>query len=161
MDQVSEHDIRAPGAGAFGSLGPDLGKVAQLRVEHGGGACQDLQAFSDEGRGHASFSRGMAGFGIPHTIIPAYDCLSPHPDCRSIRQLRRGGGPSRFRFLRLESDYEHYWKGDSDATSSFSNHELYLWFQTRGDVCLNCPSEARLTFRDHPTAFLIIQKRVR
>lgn len=79
---------------------------------------------------------------------------------RILRSLgvRLGGGPSRFHFIRLEPNYEQYWEGDSDATTSLSNHELYLWFKTRGDTCLNCPSEGRLTLRDHPTSYLIVQK---
>ncbi|MBZ5632418.1 MAG: class I SAM-dependent methyltransferase [Acidobacteriia bacterium] len=79
---------------------------------------------------------------------------------RVLRSLgtRLTGGPSRFHFIRLTPNYDQYWEGDSDATTSLSNHELYLWFTTRGDVCVNCPSESRLTFRDYPLNFLIIRR---
>jgi len=79
---------------------------------------------------------------------------------RILRSLgtRFTEGPSTFHFIRLTPNYEQYWEGDSDATTSLSNHELYLWFKTRGDVCVNCPSEARLTLRDTPTNFLIIRR---
>jgi SAM-dependent methyltransferase len=99
---------------------------------------------------------------IPIAESKAFHLLSFH-QVRMLRSLGTwlGGGPSSFHFIRLEPNYEKYWEGDSDATTSLSNHELYLWFKTRGDQCLNCPSEARLTFRDHPTSFLIIQKALR
>ena len=82
---------------------------------------------------------------------------------RNVTIARRclSDGPSRFHFIRLEPNYDHYWGGDSDATTSLSNHELYLWIKTWGDTCVNCPPEARLTLRDPPLPYLIIQKSAR
>ena len=96
---------------------------------------------------------------IPIAESKAFHLLYFH-QVRILRSLgtRLTGGPSRFHFIRLEPNYEQYWDGDSDATTSLGNHELYLWFKTRGDTCVNCPSEARLTLRDHPTSYLIIRK---
>jgi ubiquinone/menaquinone biosynthesis C-methylase UbiE len=96
---------------------------------------------------------------IPIAESKAFHLLYFH-QVRILRSLatRLSSAPSRFHFIRLEPNYDHYWEGDSDATTSLSNHELYLWFKTRGDTCLNCPSEARLTLRDHPTSYLISQK---
>lgn len=96
---------------------------------------------------------------IPFAESKVFHLLYFH-QVRALRSIgvRLGGGPSRFHFIRLDPNYTDYWEGDADATTSFSNHELYLWFKTRGDTCLNCPSEARLTLRDHPTSFLIVQK---
>jgi ubiquinone/menaquinone biosynthesis C-methylase UbiE len=54
--------------------------------------------------------------------------------------VRLTGGPSRLHFIRLTPNYDQYWVPDSDATTSVSLQELYLWFTSRGDVCLNCPS---------------------
>jgi SAM-dependent methyltransferase len=73
--------------------------------------------------------------------------------------VRFGGGPSSLRFVRLRPNYDRYWQPDSDAAISVSAHELYLWFKTRGDECLNCPSEARLTLRDPGLFYLVIRKR--
>jgi SAM-dependent methyltransferase len=72
--------------------------------------------------------------------------------------VRLGGGRSSLRFVRLRPNYDRYWQADSDAAISLSAHELYLWFKTRGDECLNCPSEARFTLRDPDLFYLVIQK---
>jgi SAM-dependent methyltransferase len=72
--------------------------------------------------------------------------------------VRMTGGPSRLRFVRLRPNYDQYWQADSDAAISVSAHELYLWFKTRGDECLNCPSEARMTLRDPDLPYLVIRK---
>ena len=70
---------------------------------------------------------------------------------------RLGTGPSRLHFVRLTPNYDQYWMADSDATTSLSFHELYLWFVTRGDRCVNCPSEARIVADGLPSDYLIIQ----
>jgi len=49
-----------------------------------------------------------------------------------------GGGPTKLRYRRLTPNYERYWMPDSDAISSLSRVEMALWFQSRGDECLNC-----------------------
>lgn len=46
--------------------------------------------------------------------------------------------PTRLRYARLTPNYEKYWVGDSDATSSIDRYEALLWFASRGDECLNC-----------------------
>ncbi len=68
------------------------------------------------------------------------------PQIRAIRAVstRLSGKPSRMRFTRLTPNYAQYWMPDSDAVVSLDYHEAYLWFKTRGDVCLNCPNEALL-----------------
>jgi SAM-dependent methyltransferase len=77
----------------------------------------------------------------------------------ALRSLtaRLGSGPSHLHFVRLTPNYDQYWQPDSDAVCSVSSHELYLWFITRGDRCVNCPSELRMTFRDVDLFHLIIQ----
>jgi ubiquinone/menaquinone biosynthesis C-methylase UbiE len=124
----------------------------------------DVSRFSAEGLHVRPYSELTWRQKFLKTLIPIADSKVFHllyaHQVRILRSLgvRITGGPSRFRFVRLEPNYERYWEGDSDATASFSNHELYLWFKTRGDTCLNCPSEARLTLRDHPLPFLILRK---
>jgi len=49
--------------------------------------------------------------------------------------------PTEFRYRRLEANYDEYWVPDSDATVSLDPHEAMLWHESRGDECLNCPSD--------------------
>ena len=79
---------------------------------------------------------------------------------RLLRSMfsRIGGGPTRLRFNRLDANYENYWETDSDAATSVSYHELYLWHTSRGDVCVSCPSEWQLIARDTPEdPFLVVR----
>lgn len=59
-----------------------------------------------------------------------------------IRALRRAsaeiGGPTRFHYNLLRPNYEKYWQADSDALNSLDPYEAMLWFESRGDRCLNC-----------------------
>ena len=73
-----------------------------------------------------------------------------HHQIRLFRSLgaRLRPGPSRLHFIRLTPNYDQYWVPDSDATTSMSYHELYLWFATRGDECMNCPPEKLMVLRD-------------
>lgn len=83
---------------------------------------------------------------------------------RLLRSLgsRLGGGPSRLHFIKLDANYEQYWINDSDACVSVSYHEVLRWFTSRGDQCLNCPSESSLVFGDaayNPNMFIRVVKR--
>jgi SAM-dependent methyltransferase len=55
-------------------------------------------------------------------------------------QTHVSSGPSAFHYHRLTPNYEHYWVPDSDAVNSMDPYEAVLWFETRGDQCVNCPS---------------------
>ena len=62
------------------------------------------------------------------------------------RAIRRGiyaltGRPTAFHYWPLTPNYDHYWEADSDAVNSLDRYETYLWFKSRGDICLNCGSE--------------------
>jgi SAM-dependent methyltransferase len=48
--------------------------------------------------------------------------------------------PSQLRFRRLEPNYSKFWVTDCDAAVSLDFYEVLLWFTTRGDECVNCPS---------------------
>ena len=48
------------------------------------------------------------------------------------------GARTTLRFRRLEPNYEVYWQTDSDAAVSLDRYESKLWFESRGDTCLNC-----------------------
>jgi len=62
--------------------------------------------------------------------------------------LAAWAGPSRLHFIKLDANYEQYWINDSDACVSVSYHEVLLWFNSRGDQCVNCLSEWNLAFGD-------------
>jgi SAM-dependent methyltransferase len=64
---------------------------------------------------------------------------------RQIRLLRTlltklSGKPSRLHYSRLNANYSTFWVTDSDAAVSLDFFEVYLWFHSRGDECVNCPS---------------------
>jgi SAM-dependent methyltransferase len=63
---------------------------------------------------------------------------------RAVRlaQYRLGGEGTRLRYRRLDPNYEVYWQADSDAAVSLDRFESRLWFESRGDACLNCGSTA-------------------
>jgi SAM-dependent methyltransferase len=42
------------------------------------------------------------------------------------------------RYRRLHPNYDVYWQADSDAAVSLDRFESSLWFESRGDRCLNC-----------------------
>ena len=79
-----------------------------------------------------------------------------------VRALRFLGahlspGPSRLHFISLTPNYDQYWVADSDAAISLSAYELYLWFTTRGDRCIDCPSEMRMVLRNDWMGSLTVQ----
>ena len=57
---------------------------------------------------------------------------------RMLRSIASWTGPTRFHYHLLEPNYHHYWEVDSDALNSIEQYELFLWFRSRGDRCLNC-----------------------
>jgi ubiquinone/menaquinone biosynthesis C-methylase UbiE len=57
---------------------------------------------------------------------------------RSLRYLASKSGPTHFHYRRLQPNYERYWEPDSDAVNSMDAYETSLWFESRGDRCLNC-----------------------
>jgi SAM-dependent methyltransferase len=67
---------------------------------------------------------------------------------RAIRavQVALGRRPSRLRYARLKPNYSKYWVTDSDAVVSLDFFEFALWFSSRGDTCIGCPSITRMIF---------------
>jgi SAM-dependent methyltransferase len=97
---------------------------------------------------------------MPMAHSAAFHYLQYH-QVRLLRTLaaRSLGGPSRLHFVRLTPNYQQYWVPDSDAAISVSMNELYLWFTSRGDHCLNCLSTATMALRDENLDALVIQIR--
>lgn len=54
------------------------------------------------------------------------------------------GQPTALHYRPIEANYREYWMPDSDAVNSLDMFEAYLWFRSRGDQCLNCPSESSM-----------------
>ena len=48
--------------------------------------------------------------------------------------------PTELHYRPIAANYQVYWMPDSDAVNSIDMFEAYLWFLSRGDECLNCPS---------------------
>jgi SAM-dependent methyltransferase len=70
---------------------------------------------------------------------------------RQVRILRTlftymSGRPSQLRYSRLTPNYEKFWVTDSDATVSLDFYEMFLWFKSRGDECMSCPTQRQLLF---------------
>jgi ubiquinone/menaquinone biosynthesis C-methylase UbiE len=53
-------------------------------------------------------------------------------------ETRVSSGPTAFHYRRLIPNYDHYWINDADAVNSMDPYESVLWFESRGDKCLNC-----------------------
>jgi SAM-dependent methyltransferase len=70
---------------------------------------------------------------------------------RQVRTLRTlltmlSGRASQLRYRRLKPNYSKFWVTDSDAAVSLDFYEVFLWFHSRGDECVNCPRQRDLLF---------------
>ena len=79
-----------------------------------------------------------------------------------VRTVRRAetsvsSGPTKLRFKRREPNYKDYWEADSDGVVAIDSDEAYLWFQSRGDECLNCQNF--LTTFDNSAMVIKVHKR--
>jgi SAM-dependent methyltransferase len=66
-----------------------------------------------------------------------YFSMIPGRVARKV-QTHLSSGPSRLHYELLDANYKEYWVPDSDAVAGLDPYEMLLWFQTRGDECLNC-----------------------
>ena len=88
---------------------------------------------------------GLGGKLIKASLVVRENKLYHFATLVAARSARRalwslsGGGPTAFRFRRLEPNYETFWEDDADAINSVDAHEMLLWHTSRGDECLNCP----------------------
>lgn len=86
-------------------------------------------------------------------------CYEPHVKFLRLAATGFGAERSRFRFTRLDPNYDDYWVSDSDATTSFTKFELHLWFASRGDEVLESPPPSRMIFARYSTPALIVRVR--
>lgn len=64
-------------------------------------------------------------------------------------------GPARFHYTLLTPNYEQYYQSDSDALNALDPLEAMLWFQSRGDQCVNCGSSLLDELSLQPIAMVI------
>jgi SAM-dependent methyltransferase len=70
---------------------------------------------------------------------------------RVLRAAFSGAGPTRLHYRHLEPNFAEYWQADSDAANDLDEAEVAMWFESRGDTCLNClPGWWRYLQRDMP-----------
>ena len=74
---------------------------------------------------------------IPIRTLPEFLFITLVPN-RVIRSAASAWGPTRLRYRRITPNYEEYWMADSDAVNSLDRAEVAMWFESRGDTCLNC-----------------------
>ncbi len=94
--------------------------------------------------------RPFSDFGLRGKLIKASLPIRTHPlfaitervSNRALRSLAsRMGGPTKFRYRKLEPNYKVYWQPDSDAVNRLDRYEAMLWFRSRGDECLSCDGD--------------------
>jgi SAM-dependent methyltransferase len=68
------------------------------------------------------------------------------------------GRPTNFQYRLLKPNYQKYWNPDSDALNSLDYFEMALWFESRGDECLNCPPRSSRLFKFGEPLILKVHK---
>lgn len=74
---------------------------------------------------------------IPIRTLPEFWLITAVPN-RLIRSMASAWGPTRLHYRRVTPNYEEFWQADSDAVNSLDRAEMAMWFESRGDTCLNC-----------------------
>jgi len=104
-------------------------------------SCSSWKADGYEVRPYSDFNltSKLVKASIPIRSSNLYHALYTAP-IRVLRFLSYAVSslPTRLHYSRLTPNYEKYWMGDSDAASSIDRYEALLWFESRGDQCVNC-----------------------
>ena len=79
--------------------------------------------------------RNSLAFRLLHVI--------PSRSLGLLRYLLRGKRDIPLRYRRLKANFEHFWMSDSDAQCCIDPYDALLFFQSRGDECLNYPTAVR------------------
>ena len=109
--------------------------------------CSDLAPNGYPVRPYSDF--GLAGrmikASIPVQSSPIFQMMYMLP-IRATRwsAWKIGGAPTSLHYRPIAANYRQFWMADSDAVNSIDMYEAYLWFRSRGDECLNCPSESQM-----------------
>ena len=101
--------------------------------------CTPWAAQGYEARPYEDFGiRGkVVKASIPIRSLREFWLVTALPN-RVIRSVASAWGPTRLHYRRLTPNYREYWQADSDAVNSLDRAEMAMWFETRGDTCLNC-----------------------
>lgn len=119
--------------------------------------CKPWAANGYEARPYEDFGLGgkLIKLSIPVRKTKLFWIAATAPN-RVVRFLSADDEPTRLRYRRLTPNYAEYWQADSDAVNSLDFMEVALWFESRGDECLNCKGGiARFLQTDQP---LIIRR---
>ena len=108
--------------------------------------CQPWFADGFDARPYEDFT--LAGKLVKASLPLRRNRLFDYAHRIPIRMLRWAhhsvsGAGTKLHYRALEPNYKVYWQPDSDAAVSLDAYEAMLWFQSRGDTCLNCDSRAR------------------
>lgn len=103
--------------------------------------CKPWAAQGYEVRPYTDFGLGgkIVKASIPVRQSEVFSFVTTVPN-RMLRAAFSGSGPSRLHYRRLEPNFAEYWQPDSDAVNDLDAVEVAMWFESRGDACLNCLS---------------------
>ena len=101
--------------------------------------CKPWAAQGYEARPYRDLGLGgkLIKASIPIRNSEAYWIATAVPN-RLLRGGFTGSGPTRLHYRRLEPNFSEYWQPDSDAVNDLDEMEVAMWFESRGDTCLNC-----------------------
>jgi ubiquinone/menaquinone biosynthesis C-methylase UbiE len=123
--------------------------------------CSELAANGYQVRPYSDFGLGgkLVKTTVPIQKSDLFQALYLYP-VRTMRLAAVGLGhePTALHYRALEPNYRHYWMTDTDAVNSIDMFEAYLWFRSRGDECLNCPSTAALLRTDEIPLVIRVKK---
>ncbi|MGH7518510.1 MAG: class I SAM-dependent methyltransferase [Gemmatimonadales bacterium] len=112
--------------------------------------CKPWAAQGYEARPYSAFGLGgkLIKASIPVRKHELFSFVTTVPN-RMLRAAFSGSGPTRLHYRRLEPNFAEYWQADSDAVNDLDAVEVAMWFESRGDTCLNClPGSWRHVQRD-------------
>jgi SAM-dependent methyltransferase len=112
-----------------------------------------------EARPYSDFGIGgkLIKASIPIRHSDAFWLLTAVPN-RVLRAAFSGSGPTRLHYRRLEPNFAEYWQADSDAVNDLDEAEVAMWFESRGDTCLNCLRGTRRYFQRSPALVIRLRK---
>jgi SAM-dependent methyltransferase len=114
--------------------------------------CKPWAAQGYDARPYSDFGLGgkLIKASIPLRSREPFWLFTAVPN-RVLRAAFAGSGPTRLHYRRLAPSYAEYWQADSDAVNDLDEAELAMWFESRGDTCLNClPGRWRYLQREGP-----------
>lgn len=109
--------------------------------------CSDLAPQGYAVRPYSDFGLGgkLIKASVPLQYSAAFQAMYSLPiRAARLADWKLHGQPTALHYRPIAANYQVYWTNDSDAVNSIDMFEAYLWFRSRGDECLNCPSTQEL-----------------